>query len=118
MVWDVIYNKLKENNIEVYTPGQHKGDCLSPYVVVRPQDSSQYLEFSTNIIHCEVLCYVPQSQFITLSPFVQSVKGILKTLYPQIKESHYEITGYMDETNKSHMWSVQYQAYQKFFNLQ
>ena len=117
MLWDVIYNRLKENFIEVYLPGQHKGDCLSPYVVVSPQDSSQYLEYSTNIIHCEVLCYVPEDHFSTLEPFVQSVKAILKPLYPQIKESHYEIKGYTDDTNKSHMWSIQYQTYQQFFNL-
>ena len=117
MLWDVIYNKLKSANIDVYTPGQHKGDCMSPYVVVRPSGTNQFMDFSTDVMYCDVLCYVPVDHFSQLKPFVAQVKAILKELYPQVKDSHMEMTGYLDETNKSHMWSVQYQSYRQFFNL-
>lgn len=117
MIWDVIYNKLKSNKIDVYTPGQHKGDCMTPYVVVKPQSSMQYNEYSTNVIYCDVLCYVPREQFSTLEGFVSEVKAILKSLYPQVKESHMEFPGFNDDSNKSHMWSIQYEGYQKFYNL-
>lgn len=117
MIWDVIYNKLKAENIEVYTPGQHLGDCMSPYAVVRPQSSAQTGDYSSNTLTCDVLCYVPLSQFSSLEPFVLRVKAVLKTLYPQVKESHFELPGFVDESNKSHMWSIQYEGYQQFFNL-
>lgn len=116
MVWDVIYKQLKSNGFEVYTPGQHKGDCLSPYVVVKPSSSMQFNEFSTNVITCDVLCYVPKDNFSHLAPFVAQVKQALKSLFPQVKESHWEFPGFADDSNKSHMWSIQYQSYQKFYN--
>lgn len=117
MIWDVIYKKLKSEEIDVYTPGQHKGDCVSPYVVVKPQMLMQIDDFSSNVIYCDVLCYVPQDHFSTLETFVQEVKSILKKLYPLVQESHVELPGFADDSNKSHMWSIQYEGYQQFFNL-
>lgn len=116
MVWDVIYDKLKSKNIDVYTPGQHKGDCLSPYVVVKPTSSMQFNGFSTNTLLCDVLCYVPKEHFGQLEPFVTRVKSAMKELYPQVKEAHWEMPNFVDDSNKSHMWSIQYQSYQRFFN--
>lgn len=118
MVWNVIYNKLKSKNIDVYSPGQHKGDCMSPYVVVRPSGSNQFMEFSTDVIYYDILCYVPMDHFSQLEPFVLQVKSAMKELYPQIKDAHMEMNGFIDDTNKSHMWSIQYQTYRQFFNLQ
>lgn len=116
MVWDVIYNHLKSRGFDVYTPGQHKGDCLSPYVVIKPANSMQFSGFSTNVISCDVLCYVPKNNFSQLEPLVSQVKAAMKSLFPQVKESHWELQGFCDDSNKSHMWSIQYQSYQKFYN--
>lgn len=117
MLWNIIYNKLKSDGFDVYTPGQHKGDCLSPYVVVCPSNTIRLEEFSSNVLYCEVLCYVPQENFSNLEPYVLSVKQSIKHLYPQVRESHFETSGFADSSNKSHMWSIQYQAYQQFFNF-
>ena len=116
MIWEVMYNKLKTDGFEVYTPGQHKGDCLSEYVVVKPLSSYQYNEYSSNVLYCELLCYVPQEKFSTLSDLVSRVKSSMIELYPQIKDSHWEIPGFSDDSNKSHMWSIRYEGYQKFYN--
>lgn len=117
MLWDVIYNKLKSEGIEVYTPGQHKGDCTTNYVVVRPSGTNQFMEYSTDVMYCDVMCYVPLEHFSQLKTFVDRVKGILKKLYPQVKDAHMEVPGFIDDSNKSHMWSIQYQSYRQFFNL-
>lgn len=117
MLWKVIYQRLKAEGIDVYEPGQHKGDCVSPYVVTRPSGDQQYMDYSTEVMYCDVLCYVPRDHFSQLDDFVAQVKSALKNLYPQVKESHMEVTGYLDDTNKSYMWSIQYQSYRQFFNL-
>ena len=30
-----IYDLLKQNNFDVYFPSQHKGECISKYVVIK-----------------------------------------------------------------------------------
>ena len=116
MLWDVIYDKLKSEKIAVYLPGQHKGDCTSAYVVVRPSGNNQFMDYSTDVMYCDVLCYVPITHFSALTPFVENVKQVLKTLYPQVKDAHMEVNGFIDETNNSYMWSIQYLSYRKFYN--
>lgn len=116
MIWDAIYQKLKSKNIDVYTPGQHQGDCISPYAVVRPSGTNQYLDYSTDVIYCDVLCYAPRDHFSQLEPLVIQVKNAIKELYPQVRDAHMELNGFIDDSNKSHMWSIQYLSYRKFYN--
>ena len=115
MLWRVIYQKLKEKEIDVYTPGQHKGDCVSPYVVVRPSGDNQFNDYSSDVMYCDILCYVPINHFSQLEPFVAQVKAAMRELYPQVRDAHMELNGFIDDSNKSHMWSIQYLSYRKFY---
>lgn len=111
-----IFNHLKSQDFDVYFPGQHKGDCTAPYVVIRPTGSSQFGEFSSDIVNYDLLVYVPQEKFTLLASEVSRLKEAMKLLYPMLRESHMEVPGFSDDTNKSHMWSVQYHSYRKFYN--
>lgn len=116
MLWERIYNHLTQKGFDVYAPGQHKGDCLSPYVVVKPSGATQFGEYSSDIIYYDLLVYVPQEHFSQLSVEVAKLKSAMKELYPMLRESHIETPAFTDDTNKSHMWSIQYHTYRKFYN--
>lgn len=108
-----IYDCLKNNQVEVYFPGQHKGECTSNYVVVRDATSVKSLSFSTMIHYYDVLCYVPQQRFGDLEPFLEEVKKAMKQLVPMIKPADSETGSFYDESNKGWMKSVQYQNYRQ-----
>lgn len=108
-----IYDCLKNNQVEVYFPGQHKGECTSNYVVVRDTTSVKSLSFSTMIHYYDVLCYVPQQRFGDLEPFLEEVKKAMKQLVPMIKPADSETGSFYDESNKGWMKSVQYQNYRQ-----
>lgn len=112
--WQDIYKHLTKNGFEVYSPGQHQGECLSPYVVVKDMGSSSLGNFTSMKHLYDVMCYVPQDHFSELEPFVQRVKTTMLGLYPMIRPAHYETPSFYDDTNHSHMISVQYINYKKF----
>lgn len=116
ILWETIYKHLSEHGFDVYSPGQHKGDCLSPYIVIKPAGATQFGEYSSDIVYYDLMVYVPQDKFSLLSLEVDRLKATMKLLYPMIRESHVETPAFSDDTNKSHMWSIQYHSYRKFYN--
>lgn len=115
-VWERIYRHLRDNGIEVYSTGQHKGDCTSPYTVVKASGSGKVTGFSSDVAYFDLMMYVPISNYSELDPYVNKVKSIMKSLRPMIRESHYETPDFPDDTNNSHMRSVQYECWKKFYN--
>lgn len=113
--WQDIYEHLTEKGFDVYSPGQHQGECLSPYVVVKDMGGSRLGNFTSMKNLYDIMCYVPQDAFSTLEPFVLEVKKAMLGLYPMIRPAHYETPSFYDDTNRSHMISVQYINYKKFY---
>lgn len=111
--WQNIYKHLKKSGFDVYSPGQHRGDCTSPYVVIRVAGSNRILDFSSTQTLYDLLCYVPQDRYSTLEPYVESVKDCMKGLYPAIISMHFETPSFLDDTVKGHMISVQYRNNRK-----
>lgn len=112
--WQDIYEHLTEKGFSVYSPGQHQGECLSPYVVVKDMGGSRFGGFTSMRHLYDLMCYVPQDNFSELEPFVQKVKTAMLSLYPMIRPAHFETPSFYDDTNRSHMISVQYINYKKF----
>lgn len=111
--WQDIYKHLKIHGFEVYSPGQHEGECTSPYVVVKDAGTVKLESFSSNRSLYDILCYVPKDHFSKLEPFVHSVEESMKGLYPMIRPAHYKTPSFYDDTVKGHMISVQYINYQQ-----
>lgn len=103
-----IYDRLKEANIDVYFPTQKKGECKTPYVVVKDTGTSQYQQFSSVLKTYELLCYVPKDQYSQLEIFSGQVKEAMKPLWPMITPTRYETPPFFDDTVKGHMTSIQY----------
>lgn len=112
--WQDIYEHLTQKGFDTYSPGQHQGECTSPYVVVKDMGGSRLGDFTSMKHLYDIMCYVPQDHFSELEPFVQKVKTAMLGLYPMIRPAHYETPSFYDDTNRSHMISVQYINYKKF----
>lgn len=112
-LWQKIYNHLKSRGIDVYSPGQHQGECTSPYTVVKTAGSNQLLDYSSTQPLYDVMCYVPEEFYSRLEPYVETVKGFMKELYPMIVPMEFETASFLDDTVKGHMISIQYRASRK-----
>lgn len=112
--WKDIYTHLKNEGFDVYSPGQHQGECTSPYVVVKDMGAARFVEFSSNRVLYDIMCYVPKDHFSQLEPFVNSMKTSMRKMFPRIRPAHYETPSFYDDTVKGHMISVQYINYRKF----
>ncbi len=110
-----IYLFLKENNINVFLPVQHIGECKENYVVVKDMGSSKADNISSSNSIYEVMCYVPKESFSSLEIYVLEIKEVMKKLKYKIKISstNYETPSFYDEDVKAHMISVQYEVYKK-----
>lgn len=112
--WQKIYTHLKSDGFDVYSPGQHQGECLNPYIVVKDAGLNPLYSFSSSQVLYDVMCYVPQDKFSTLEPYVEKVKESMKKLYPAIIPVNFQTASFLDDTVKGHMISVQYKNNRKF----
>ena len=111
--WQNIYRCLKSSGIDVYSPGQHQGECTSPYVVVKDAGLNPLSNFSSTQALYDIMCYVPQDKFSTLEPYVEQVKQVMKKLYPAIIPVNFQTSSYLDDIVKGHMISIQYRNNRK-----
>ena len=111
--WQTIYRHLKSNGVNVYSPGQHKGNCTSAYVVVKDAGTTPYDSFSSTKTLYDLMCYVPAKEFSTLEPYKESIKDLMKKLYPMIKPVNFETASYLDDSVNAYMISIQYQNNRK-----
>lgn len=108
-----IYDFLKQNNVDVYMPGEHKGDCLKPYVVVKNGGVYNLLNVSSERPIYIFMFYVPFREYLKLEEYKESIKQMLKELYPMIQYSGNETDSAYDESNKSFTVSVDYYGIRK-----
>lgn len=111
-VWKLIHRHLKNSGFSVFSPGQHSGDCVEPYVVVNIGSAVPFNSLTTIQTPYDILCYVPKEQFSTLEGYVNSVESCLKQC-PFLKSSHYRTPAYYDEDIKGHMISTQFVNYRR-----
>lgn len=74
-----IYEYLDQNNIDVYFIGQHLGDCISPYVVIK--DDAVTGQNDSNKIGSQlvdIIFYSPQNQYTKLQNLKATIKNLLK----------------------------------------
>lgn len=111
--WQDIYKHLTKEGFDVYSPGQHEGECTSPYVVVKDAGASPLGNFSSTQNLYDIMCYVPKDNFSQLEPFVQRLEMAMVKMYPTIRPVHFKTASFYDDTVKGHMISVQYINYKK-----
>ena len=111
--WQDIYKHLKNNGIDVYSPGVKIGECTKEYVVVKNDGSAKVSGISTDEDYYSIMCYVPKQKYSRLEPLVQKVKEIMKELKPMIQPAGSQTPSYYDDSVKAHMASIEYKNYKK-----
>lgn len=111
--WKDIFEKLKKNKFNVYSPGTHEGECKEKYLVVKMEGSNAHTSFSTDVSYYSILVYVPRDKYSILDEYVQEVKKCMKELYPMIIPYGTETPSAYDDSVKAHMVSIMYKNYKK-----
>lgn len=111
-----LFMHLKNKGFNVFTPGQHQGECIEPYVVIKDAGTTQFQGFSTTQNLYDIMCYVPANKFTALESFVGSVEESMKELFPMFKSAKYRTPSFYEESIKGYMISTQYVNYRKFYN--
>ena len=111
--WQKIYKHLKNGGFDVYSPAQHIGECLAPYVVVRTGNTVKFNNFSSTNTTYEILCYIPRDQYSKFEAYKEDVKNCMRGLYPEIVPTFNETPDYYDDEVNAHMVSIEYLAHRK-----
>lgn len=111
--WEKLFNFLKENGFEIYSPEQKTGQCTSPYLCITYGGSSKRPDCSTNDDIYTIFCYVPKGRYSFLDTYVHQVKKVMDKFYPQFIPSGFETASYYDEDIKAHMVSIDYINHKK-----
>ena len=112
--WQDLYTFLKSKGFDVYSPGQHVGECKSPYVVVRYDVTTQITNASSHWDLYAVMCYVPQNQYSKLETLTTEVRIAMEELRPMFLK-FYEQTSMSayDEAARAHYTSTEYRNAKK-----
>lgn len=116
-ILEKIYDILAESGTETYFAGQHEGDCISPYVVIKTAGVMQVYGVSSEHPLYDILIYVPKNQYSKLEGMREETKKKLKKLFPLVSYAGVETESHFDESNNAHMISIQYQGIRKLSNL-
>lgn len=112
-----IYSHIEKEWGDCYFPGQHKGECLKEYVVVKDAGTNQFNNFSSTITYYDLMVYVPRDNYGAIRPAVERLKKVMKGLWPMIKPTYTETEPFYDEDIKGWMISIQYSNYRKISNF-
>lgn len=111
--WSDIFKHLESSGFEVYPPATKRGQCESPYLVVKEAGASSAISVSSTIVLYDIMLYVPQNSYSALEPLISDVENAMDGLWPMIRPTHFRTTPFLDEGVKGWMQSVQYENYRK-----
>ena len=111
--WGDIYKTLKSAGFDVYSPAQHEGECITPYIVIAVSSVAAIGNFSSTQNLYDLMLYIPRDSYSMLEDYTESVKQAMKSLEPGIKPVNYQTPPYYDDSVKGHMVSIQYRNNRK-----
>ncbi len=107
-MWQDIYTKLKENNLNPYPPGKHKGLCEEPYVVIK--EGTQIPSIQSNRLGqrvIDIIIFVPLNSYIAIDPYVKKIRAALKEL-PYLRKQGGETPIITDDEKEAYTMSIEY----------
>ena len=109
-MYEKIWATLEKGNIDVYAPGQHKGECVKPYVVIKDFGESEIAGTALNRNVIDIIIFAPSARYSQVEPFVRLVKNALKELR-ELKDTRYRSPIIIDEDKRAFTTSVRYERY-------
>lgn len=108
-----IVDNLVKNGFETYFPTQHKGDCLTEYIVVEYAGAVSVETVSSVADTYQLLCYVQENRYSRIMDFSEEVRKAMRDIFPLVRETGNQSTTYFDETIKGHLIVLEYVNYRK-----
>lgn len=108
-----IYLHLKEKGLNPYPPGQHKGECEEPFVIV--MEGTQMASIQSNRVGQRVMdfiIFVPINSYIAIDPYVKDIRQALKEL-SYLRKTGLETPIITDDEKKAYTTSIQYTILKK-----
>lgn len=106
-----LYDYLHLNNVNVYFPGQHQGECTKSYVLIKDDGI-----ISDNGVvgrgFIDLLFFVPIPMYLECEKYKKQVKGIIKQ-FGKLKYTGQETGPIVDDGKKAYTFSVLYETYKK-----
>lgn len=104
-MWKKIYRHLKSKGFEVFSPGQHVGECTKPFIVLRNGGEIGKDTHATAIM--DVMIYYPKNQYSSLEDYRLTVKEALSEL-SYLRKTGQETPVIYEEEKKAHSFSIEY----------
>lgn len=112
--WQDLYTHLKNKGFDVYSPGQHLGQCTSPYVVVKYDGTTQITNASSHWDLYAVMCYVPEGQYSELETLTTKVRAAVSELRPMFLKFYEQASmSAYDEAARAHYTTTEYRNAKK-----
>lgn len=112
--WKDLYKFLESKGYDVYAPGEHLGDCLSSYVVLRYAGAVQLPNVSSRQDLYDIMVYVPQGKYSALEETVQKLITDLKEIKPLFMPyDMQQDQSVFDSANNGHYVILTYCNYKK-----
>lgn len=107
-MWKIIFDKLREKDLNPYPPGKHEGICKEPYCVVK--EGSQIPSLQSNRLGqrvVDIIIFVPLNSYVALEPYAKKIKEALKEL-PNLRKTGSETPVITDDGKEAYTTSIEY----------
>jgi len=113
-VWQRIYLHLKSKGVGVYSPGQHKGKCTDPYVVIKNTGTSGF-EGSNQIgsQSIDILIYYPSTNYSGLEEYTWQIQSFLSQLKEYIRPTSNITPVIIDDSVNAYTQTLEYKTFQR-----
>lgn len=106
-MFEKIYKKLKEKNIEAYSIGQHKGKCEKAFVVIKEYEPIEVVgrNYYNNVVN--LMCFYPIGSYSKVKEFKSSIVEAME----ELKEFDREMLGnpiMVDDSKEAYLFTLQY----------
>lgn len=106
--WTEIFKHLEQSGYDVFSLGQHKGICESPYLVLRNNGAGQIRSIEAR--EYEILIYYPIEHYSGFEGYIKKVKDSMNRLYPIVKLVDDQQPHYPDDDARAYMTSLIYRV--------
>ncbi len=114
-VYEKISRFLQEKGFEVYSVGEHKGFCKTPYLVIKDKGQKPYSKTNVNFQDYEIIVFYPFGTFFQVQPFINQVVETLSQL-PFLKYSQNQTPTVIDPEVRAYTTSLTYTVYKQCQN--
>ncbi len=111
-MFEIISKNLRDKGFEVYSVGEHKGFCKTPYVVIKDNGRKPYSKTGVSFHSYEVMVFYPFGTFFQVQPFIDKVADTLSQL-PFLKYSGHQTPVVIDPDVRAYTTSLGFTVYKQ-----